>query len=80
MSDSRTRALGSGRNRITTEIVWGRLNHPKIALDGRAVYQTTHDIDGAILGRERIGGGAITRKRMVGRYGEVQVSLRPGIR
>jgi hypothetical protein len=79
MSNSRTRALGSGRNRITAQIIWRRLDHPEITLDGRAVYQTTHDVDGTILGRKRIGGGAITRKRMVGRYGEVQVSLGPGI-
>jgi hypothetical protein len=80
MPDSRTRTLGSGCHRIAAEVVGGRLDHPKIALDGRAVYQTTHDIDGAILGRERVGGGAIARKWMVRGYGKVQVALGPGIR
>ena len=80
MSDSWTRALGGGRNGIAAEVVGGRLNHPKVALDGGAVYQTTHDINGAILGGERVGGGTVTGKWMVRRDGKVQVSLRPGIR
>jgi len=80
MADSGTRALGGGRYRIAAEVVGGGFNHPKITLDGGTVYQTAHDVDGAIFGGERVGSGAVTRKRVVRGDGKVQVSLRPGIR
>jgi len=79
MTNSWTRALGSGRNGITAKVVGGGLDHPKIAFHSRAVDQTSHDVDGSILGGKRVGGSAVARKRMIRGDSEIKVSLRPGV-
>lgn len=80
MADSWARTLGSCSDGITAEIIRSGFDHPQVAFDGGPVNQATHDVDRAIFGCVRVGGGTIARKWMVRCDGEIQVSLRPRIR
>jgi len=79
MTNSWTRTLGGGGNWIARETARSRFKHPQVALDGRAVDETAHDVDAAVLGGDGIDGGPITWKRMVSRNGKSYLSLRPRV-